>query len=359
MDLYLETLIEEIRLYSEFIDFHKLQSIYLGGGTPSLLLPEHLKEIFTLFPVKDNMEITIETNPESLSYEKLKFYKEAGINRLSVGIQSILDKNLITLGRNHRTEEIYKILDLIDRRDFSNMSLDFIYNIPGQTMEDLEKEFDFIRTYNPKHISFYGLLVEEKTAFFNLYKEEKEDDLYGNMYLKISKELKELRYEHYEISNFCKEGYTCRHNQSYWNFSEYLGLGPSAASYINGERFKNPDSITDYINNIKNKKLSITEPEKRDERDILLERIFLGLRTNSGLNLSELSVKYNFNIPDVMTKISEYIPADLWYFRDNSIFLTAEGFLSSNTIILEINNIISDKNLTDFTFKAGYNRTTI
>lgn len=336
IEAYIKTLTEEINLYSSLFNFNHIESIYIGGGTPSLLSPNHLENILNILPVNKNAEITIETNPESLAQEKLKFYKESGINRLSVGIQSCLDRNLCVLRRNHRVSQIYKILDYIYGLDFKNINFDFIYNIPGQTPDDLNREFDFIKTYNPQHLSFYGLILEEETDFFNMYNQKTDEDLYRDMYLRISEHLKEMGYEHYEISNFCKPGYLCRHNWSYWDFSEYLALGPSGSSYIEGKRFKNPDSLGEYIKNIENNKLAIEEPEKRNSEDILLEKIFLSLRKNSGLDLKKLSEEYNFNPDNIIEKFHAFLPEELYYYRNNSLCLTAKGFLMSNTIILDL-----------------------
>ena len=336
LDIYIKTLTEEINLYSSLFDFSHIESLYIGGGTPSLLSLKNLENILKLFSIENNTEITIETNPESLTHEKLKFYKEAGINRLSIGIQSCLDKNLSILGRNHRISQIYKILDYIYSLDFKNINFDFIYNIPGQTLEDLNKEFDFIKEYNPQHLSFYGLILEEDTSFFNRYNEKTDEDLYRDMYLKIAEKLIELGYEHYEISNFCKTGYKCRHNWSYWDFSEYLAFGPSGSSYIDGKRFKNTDSITGYIKNIEEGKLSIEEPEDRNKEDILLEKIFLSLRKNSGLDLEKLSKEYHFDTEYIIKKLHSFLPEELYYYKNNSLYLTAEGFLMSNSVIIDL-----------------------
>jgi oxygen-independent coproporphyrinogen-3 oxidase len=336
LDTYIKTLTEEINLYSSLFDFSHIESLYIGGGTPSILSLKNLDTILKLFSIKNNMEITIETNPESLTFEKLKFYKEGGINRLSVGIQSCLDKNLSILGRNHRCSQIYNIVDYIYGLDFKNINFDFIYNIPGQTLEDLHKEFDFIKAYNPQHLSFYGLILEEDTSFFNRYSEKTDEDLYRDMYLNISEKLIELGYEHYEISNFCKPGYRCSHNWSYWDFSEYLAFGPSGSSYIDGKRFKNPDSIRDYIKNIEKGKLSIEEPEDRNREDILMEKIFLSLRRNSGLDFKKLSEEYNFDSEYIIEKLHSFLPQELYYYKNNSLYLTAEGFLMSNTVIIDL-----------------------
>ncbi len=336
VEVYIKTLTDEINLYSSLFDFNHIESIYIGGGTPSLLPLNHLENILKFFSINKNTEITIETNPESLTQKKLKFYKESGINRLSVGIQSCLDRNLSVLGRNHRVSQIYKILDYIYRLDFKNINFDFIYNIPEQTPDDLDREFDLIKTYNPQHLSFYGLILEEDTDFFNMYNKKTDEDLYRDMYLRISGKLTELGYEHYEISNFCKPGYLCRHNWSYWDFSEYLSFGPSGSSYIDGKRFKNSDSLGEYIKNIENNKLAIEEPEDRNREDILLERIFLSLRKNSGLDLKELSKEYKFNPDFIIEKFHVFLPEELYYYRDNSLYLTAEGFLMSNTVIVDL-----------------------
>ncbi|MEQ8220762.1 MAG: radical SAM family heme chaperone HemW [Candidatus Eremiobacterota bacterium] len=344
VEAYIKTVTDEINFYSSLFDFNHIESIYIGGGTPSLLSPEDLETLLKGFSINKNTEITIETNPESLTQEKLKFYKESGINRLSVGIQSCLDRNLSILGRNHRVSQIYKILDYICSVDFKNINFDFIYNIPGQTPEDLNREFDFIKTYNPRHLSFYGLILEEDTDFFNMYNQKTDEDLYRDMYLTISEKLISLGYEHYEISNFCKPGYLCRHNWSYWDFSEYLALGPSGSSYINGKRFKNPDSFGEYIKNIENKKLAIEDPEERSREDILLEKIFLSLRKNSGLDLKELSEEYNFNPDSIIKKLHSFLPHEFYYIKNNIVCLTAEGFLMSNTVILDLyEEILRDK----------------
>lgn len=344
--IYINTVIKELELYNPLLDFKSriLKSIYIGGGTPSILSEKNLdfilKNIHSLFPGDENTEITIEGNPESLNYENLNFYKNSGINRLSLGLQSSMDKNLRTLGRNHRLSEINNILSIIKELNFPSVSVDFIYNIPGQTMDDLKKEFEFIKIYKPEHLSFYGLSIEENTPFCSLYKNyDAQEELYNNMYMEISEKLLSMGYEHYEISNFALPGHGCRHNMAYWDFSEYLGLGPSASSYIDEKRFKNSSSIKDYINNIKNKNLAINNPEKRNNEDLLLEKIFLGLRTKSGINLEGLCREYNLNLQELRDKIKYYIPETLWICSDNELSLTTEGFLLSNTITVEVFNL--------------------
>jgi oxygen-independent coproporphyrinogen-3 oxidase len=349
----------ELRLYGELIDLSgfTLETIYFGGGTPSILSNKNiasiLENINNIFSITSHPEITIEANPDTLTPEKLKFYKESGINRISLGIQSILDKNLEILGRNHRSKEIYNVAEMIKSFDFQSANFDFIYHIPRQNMEELEKEFEFIDLYNPQHLSFYGLILEEDTEFFRRYnaqlEEPEEEELYSNMYLFISEKLRNMGYNHYEISNFAKDGHICRHNMAYWDFSEYLGLGPASSSYIDGKRFKNDSSLENYLKNIHQKKLSIMDIEYRQKKDILMEKILVGLRKIPGLNLYNLSLEYKFDVEEVLDKIKNFLPEYLWIFKKPFINLTEEGFLMSSTIVVEVYNIILPYLKTDYT----------
>jgi len=350
-EIYFKALIEEINACSKIIDFTKrsLETIYFGGGTPSLISVKYieklLENIYSLFHCNHYMEITIETNPDSLDEKKLASYKKIGINRLSLGVQSCLDKNLKTLERKHSISKVKTLLSIIKELKFNSVNFDFIYHIPGQTMKDLEEEFSFIKKYEPTHISFYGLILEEGTIFYELYKngyEETEEELYRQMYLEISRRLEEMGYVHYEISNFAKPGFSSRHNMAYWDFMDYLGIGASAASYIEEKRFKNIPSVRDYINNIKEKKLSINNPERRDRKDILLEKIFLGLRKRPGINLPLFCREYDLNLQEIRDKIKYYIPHELWFYKEPYFELTTEGFLLSNSIAVEIFDLIEE-----------------
>ncbi len=316
-----------------------VDTIFFGGGTPSLLEPseigEILNEVTSKFNVFKDAEITIEANPTTLNIEKLKGYRKIGINRLSMGVQS-LDENLLRImGRTHSVADVYREYDLARKAGFDNINLDIIFAVPTGKFETLMDTLTKIIELNPEHVSYYSLQLEEGTPFFEDFKDGKlneiPDDMDREMYHKGSKLLESNNYSRYEISNFSKNGYECRHNLKYWNMDEYLGLGLGSSSYIGGFRLKNTDDINKYL---KNKYIS--ERYKNTKHDDISEAVFTGLRKTEGISMSEILGtteefwEYYKNSKD---EIYRFINEGYLSINEDRLILTDKGIDISNKIM--------------------------
>ena len=308
----------------------KIDSLYIGGGTPSLMTNLELETIFNGLEKKmsigDIKEITIEINPEDLISEKLEFYKEIGINRLSIGIQSMNNNILKWMNRSHDTSQVINGLNNTKVAGFENINLDFIYGTPKNLSRDYKSELLEILKFNPTHLSCYHLTIEDGTYFGHLEKKKKikriEDDVSQQEFRWISEKLKSENYQHYEISNFAVQGKESFHNSNYWNQSSYIGLGPGAHSFRNSTRRWNISNNRLYIKNIK-AGIPYFEQEVLSPYDIVNEKIMLGLRTLNGLDKNHV-----FSI--VPQAIKEGIESKLNTFLKDEILLSTNNIISMN-----------------------------
>ena len=308
----------------------KIDSLYIGGGTPSLMTNLELETIFNGLEKKisigDIKEITIEINPEDLISEKLEFYKEIGINRLSIGVQSMNNNILKWMNRSHDTNQVINGLNNTKIAGFENINLDFIYGTPKNLSRDYKSELLEILKFNPTHLSCYHLTIEDGTYFGHLEKKKKikriEDDVSQQEFRWISEKLKSKNYQHYEISNFAVQGKESFHNSNYWNQSSYIGLGPGAHSFRNSIRRWNISNNRLYIKNIK-AGIPYFEQEVLSPYDIVNEKIMLGLRTLNGLDKDHV-----FSI--VPQAIKEEIESKLNTFLKDEILLSTNNIISMN-----------------------------
>ena len=308
----------------------KIDSLYIGGGTPSLMTNLELETIFNGLEKKmsigDIKEITIEINPEDLISEKLEFYKEIGINRLSIGIQSMNNNILKWMNRSHDTNQVINGLNNTKVAGFENINLDFIYGTPKNLSRDYKSELLEILKFNPTHLSCYHLTIEDGTYFGHLEKNKKikriEDDISQQEFRWISEKLKSKNYQHYEISNFAVQGKESFHNSNYWNQSSYIGLGPGAHSFRNSTRRWNISNNRLYIKNIK-AGIPYFEQEVLSPYDIVNEKIMLGLRTLNGLDKDHV-----FSI--VPQALKEGIESKLNTFLKDEILLSTNNIISMN-----------------------------
>jgi len=308
----------------------KIDSLYIGGGTPSLMTNLELETIFNGLEKKmsigDIKEITIEINPEDLISEKLEFYKEIGINRLSIGVQSMNNNILKWMNRSHDTNQVINGLNNTKIAGFENINLDFIYGTPKNLSRDYKSELLEILKFNPTHLSCYHLTIEDGTYFGHLEKNKKikriEDDISQQEFRWISEKLKSKNYQHYEISNFAVQGKESFHNSNYWNQSSYIGLGPGAHSFRNSTRRWNISNNRLYIKNIK-AGIPYFEQEVLSPYDIVNEKIMLGLRTLNGLDKDHV-----FSI--VPKAIKEGIESKLNTFLKDEILLSTNNIISMN-----------------------------
>lgn len=308
----------------------KIDSLYIGGGTPSLMTNLELETIFNglekKMSIDDIKEITIEINPEDIIIEKLEFYKEIGINRLSIGIQSMNNNILKWMNRSHDTNQVINGLNNTKIAGFENINLDFIYGTPKNLSRDYKSELLEILKFNPTHLSCYHLTIEDGTYFGHLEKNKKikriEDDISQQEFRWISEKLKSKNYQHYEISNFAVQGKESFHNSNYWNQSSYIGLGPGAHSFRNSTRRWNISNNRLYIKNIK-AGIPYFEQEVLSPYDIVNEKIMLGLRTLNGLDKDHV-----FSI--VPQDIKEEIESKLNTFLKDEILLSTNNIISMN-----------------------------
>ena len=332
---YTDALIHEIRARGENHKDYRVRTVFLGGGTPSVLSGGDAARIFRAlkksFDIAENPEITLEVNPGTVTEEKTAAWKNAGINRISIGLQSVNDRELKMLGRIHTFREFLNTWKLVRRAGFNNVSIDLISAIPGQTVQSWERTLRTVAELGPEHISAYSLIIEEGTPFYTLYGDGKEnagdssfpplpdEDEDREIYQRTASVLNEYGYHRYEISNYAREGYECRHNLGYWERKEYLGLGLGASSLIRECRFHNTADMEKYMHvygsggkAAEGKKNSASSCMKTEEQNSTLEEIeklsvedqmeefmFLGLRKTAGISPEDFRRSFDRNIMDV------------------------------------------------------------
>lgn len=267
------------------------ETIYIGGGTPSVLSNGQLKSLFELLGpyTQEVREYTIEVNPESLDADKIRLFKQYGINRVSMGIQSADDELLQTLNRKHSFEDAKRAVGMLKENGLENVSVDLMYSLPGQTMDILKKTLDDILELDVPHISLYSLTVEENTVFGKKGMTALDEDIEADMYELIVSTLEKNGYLHYEVSNFCKPGQGSLHNMGYWDYDDFLGLSLGASGKIGNRRYTNTRSFERYFGSedIRDEDLTLSR------EDMMFENIMMSLRTSKGLNIQEFNVRYD------------------------------------------------------------------
>ena len=339
----LPALEEELRARSSEFGQELVETIYLGGGTPSVLQIDELKSLLniiaTFYQVSPEAEITMEANPDDLSQAKLTVLREAGFNRLSMGVQSFSEPDLKLMNRRHGVMQAVQSVRWAKSAGFSNLSIDLIYGLPNQNLEEWERNVRIAVELDVQHISAYHLTYHEGTVFYDRLKEgilkELPDELSFQQFEMLIKILTEAGFEHYEISNFCKPGLYSKHNSSYWKNRKYLGIGPSAHSFDLISRRWNVSSIEEYIEGVGNGK-SYWESEILTEQDRYNDFIITGLRTTWGI--SETDVRSNFS-ENYATHFQEmkkkYVETDLLLPNSDNISLTRSGMFVSDQIMAD------------------------
>lgn len=320
-----------------------IDTIYIGGGTPSLIESHYITEIIDTikanFTLKENPEITIEVNPGTITQEKLQNYINAGINRISIGLQSNKENLLKQLGRIHTYEEFEQTFQLARKVGFQNINVDLMIGLPNQTIEDVNETIDKIIEYNPEHISVYSLIVEEETPLYcdieNKILILPEEELERKMYWTVKHKLEEKGYIHYEISNFAKSGYESKHNLNCWNQEEYIGVGAAAHSYTNNARYSNTDKIEEYIDNYQNNRETdnFIFHEKQDKESKMKEYMLLGLRKIQGIQIQEFKRKFGENPIYLYHKeLEKLVNENLIEIDGDNIKLTNKGLDLANLV---------------------------
>jgi len=333
--------INEIK-FKDFLLSKNLKTIYLGGGTPSMLSITDIAKIFNEInrnhQIDDNAEITIEANPEDITKELVIGWQKIGINRVSLGVQNINEKHLQFLGRKHTKKQIINAIETLKNADFKNISLDFIIGLPEENIEDLKNNFQIILDYKIPHFSSYLLTIEEKTRLSNIVHKHPEilqdDDTTIKNISQWYLWAKNNGYQHYEVSNFAISPFQSKHNSSYWTQKNYIGIGPSAHSYIHPYRLWNTSSLRNY-NNVKNDKLDF-QYEILNEKNIFNEYIMTRLRLKEGVDLSDLTLRFNKKIAQYFIDQADKIPKEFIIKTDDKIYLTEEGWLIMDRILIDL-----------------------
>jgi oxygen-independent coproporphyrinogen-3 oxidase len=355
MKSYVRALINEIKLNKEKMNEYLVDSVFIGGGTPSILDENLILEIMNTLKMNCHMEtdaeITIECNPETVTKEKLLTYMKAGINRISFGLQSANDKELKSIGRIHTYAQFVESYKLARECGFKNINIDLMSALPKQNTADYLETLQKVKALKPEHISAYSLIVEDGTKLkkrveqaekngYKILPEEKEE---RNMYYATQSELKKEGYNRYEISNYAKSGFECRHNIGYWQRKEYLGFGIGAASLYKEERYNNKSDINFYIKQLlktDNSEDTIKEIEesrqKLSEEEQMEEFMFLGLRMMKGISVKTFYEKFDKSYEDVYGKVSDKLLAQgLLEKEKDCIYLTERGIDISNYVMSE------------------------
>jgi oxygen-independent coproporphyrinogen-3 oxidase len=343
--IYVKALISDLQDFSTTLQNRAVVSVFFGGGTPSLLDPFHIEEILSCiknyFYVFNDVEITLESNPGTLSFKKLKGYKKAGVNRLSLGIQALQDHHLMRMGRIHTAKEGLEAFFLARKAGFENINVDLIFGLPNQTAKEWEDTLCTVLSWKPDHLSAYGLQIEEGTPFSVDYKAGvlflPDEEVQAEMYEKALLLAERSGLKQYEVSNFAKPGKECRHNLMYWKNEEYLGLGIGAVSYLDGKRFWMTRNLHKYLS----REERIVGEEALPLEGCMGETLMLGLRLKSGVLEREFQKRFGVSLKEkYASQIAKFLNLGLlqWDKKEERLSLTQRGFLLANEIVAEFLN---------------------
>ena len=336
VDAYLEHLIQETRSY----EIGKLRTLYIGGGTPTALSAQQLAYLLTELPkvmdLSEVEEFTIEANPGDLDPDKIAVLKESQVNRVSLGVQTFDNKMLKKIGRSHQEQDIYDNIRHLKQAGFDNISIDLIYALPGQTMDQVKENVAKAIDLDIPHMSLYSLILENHTVFMNRMRRGKlplpKEELEAEMFEYIIEELEKAGFEHYEISNFSKPGFESRHNLVYWDNAEYYGLGAGASGYVDGIRYKNHGPIRHYLEAVEAGKARITE-EHLTLEEKMEEELFLGLRKKTGVSKARFEEKFGISFDQrygqVVASLTEQ---GLLVHDDKQVRMTKRGLFLGDTV---------------------------
>lgn len=320
----------------------EVDTIFIGGGTPSLLSIENLSlvtgSLCNNFNVVRESEFSLECNPGTVTREKLKCYRQLGVNRLSIGMQSAIDGELVKLGRIHTYEEFVQTFYTARDVGFTNINIDVMAAIPGQTVDSYETTLKKVMELEPEHISSYSLIIEEGTPFYERYADEPpvDEDTDREMYERTEELLAQAGYERYEISNYAREGYSCKHNLKYWQRDEYLGLGLGASSFLGHERFSNIRFFDTYEGGVSAERVPVMETETLTSEDEMAEFMYLGLRCMKGVSTSEFEQCFEVRLKDIYGEVIEMLTGQgLLEEKGGRIALTKKGIDVSNLVFAE------------------------
>ena len=335
VDEYLDCLIKEM----QYSNTKVLETVFVGGGTPTALSYEQLKRLLKaitdIFEIKG--EFSFEANPDELTLEKVQLLKDFGVNRLSMGVQTFKPELLEILGRTHNTSDIYQAVTNARAVGIPSISLDLMYHLPKQTIDDFKDSLEKALAMDIDHISSYGLILEPKTQFYNMYKKGKlkipNEDIGEEMYEYLLERMQRSELHQYEISNFGKMGHESEHNKVYWKNEGYYGFGAGASGYVDGERYSNVNPVNHYIKKIKNNERPLLESTRPTKNEQMEEEMFLGLRMNQGVNKARFKEKFDLSIDEVYgTTIEDLLKRELIVDNQGFISMTERGKVIGNLV---------------------------
>lgn len=318
-------------------DLSNIDTVFIGGGTPNSLSIELLEEVLVFIKeyIKNSKETTIELNPDLLNIEQIMLFKKYGINRISLGVESFNSNLLKLLGRCHNKEMVYEKIKLLKDNGFDNINIDLIFGIPGETIDDVKYDLECFKELDIKHLSYYSLILEDKTIFSYMLNNKKiellDDDIVADMYDYINKFMNENGYHHYEISNYAKPGYESIHNKLYWTEQDYVGIGLGASGFIDKYRYNNQKLMKDYLKNFEEKRDFISLDEEKSEY------LIFGLRMVDGISISDYEKRYNSN-PFEDFKIEKLIKNKLLIIDGDYLKINPDKLFISNLVFEELLN---------------------
>jgi len=336
VDSYLEHLLQEFHSY----DIQKLRTLYIGGGTPTALSASQLEVLLDGLTKNLDLsileELTIEANPGDLDADKIAVLQNSAVNRVSLGVQTFDDKMLKKIGRSHTEKDIYENIDRLKLAGFDNISIDLIYALPGQTMEQVKDNVAKAIALDIPHMSLYSLILENHTVFMNRMRRGKlplpKEELEAEMFEYIIAELERAGFVHYEISNFSKQGFESRHNLMYWDNAEYYGIGAGASGYVDGVRYKNHGPIRHYLKAVEEGSARINE-EHLSQREQMEEEMFLGLRKKSGVSMARFEEKFERSFQELYGAIvKDLIQQGLMQVEGDRVRMTKRGLFLGDTV---------------------------
>lgn len=343
VDEYIEALLKEARLALRQNPVEKMETLYVGGGTPTSLTASQLERLLSglreILPYY-NGEFTVEANPGDLTADKLDVMKNYGVNRLSMGVQTFDDRLLKKIGRKHTAQDVYDTIQLLEEKDFSNVTIDLIYALPGQFLESFRDTVTRALALDLPHYALYSLILENQTMFMNWVRRGKmhlpEQELEAQMYAETIDAMEKAGRKQYEISNFAKPGFESQHNLVYWNNQNYFGLGAGASGYLGNRRYKNRGPIQHYLKSLKNDQLPVLEEEILTQKAQIEEEMFLGLRKILGVDKTVFENRFGFSMMDVYGDVIEKLKQQkLITETDSRVCLTEEGLFRGNDVFEE------------------------
>ncbi len=334
---YIDALIQEFHGYKE--EHKALTTIYIGGGTPSALknddLDRLLATIYDHISMQTIEEYTVECNPNDVTVEKAKLLKKYGVNRISLGVQTFNDHHLKFINRDHREADIYQALTILREVGFDNISLDMMFGLVGQTLDELNDDLQKVIRLNPNHISYYSLILEEATPLFYLVNKGQvtmiDDDLEGSMYETVMDTLIEAKYAQYEISNFAKKDYASKHNTIYWKNDDYVGIGASSHGKLNNKRYANIRSVKRYIESVASRGM----PENTSyPYEPLRDYLLMGLRLLEGVSLDAIKERFDVDLLEHYPKLNPMLEQGFLTIEQNHLKFTRRGLLLGNDVFV-------------------------